>query len=78
MLAPVLTQGVGFDARAGEAATDAVLRETLLLALSQIGDQTVGAEALRRFAAVRTNLSSLAPGERRWVCWSARPDPCRR
>jgi aminopeptidase N len=66
VLSPVLAR-VGFDARAGEAPTDALLRETLLLALSQIGDPTVGKEARRRFAAVSTDLSSLAPGERRWV-----------
>jgi aminopeptidase N len=66
LLAPVL-QRVGFDARPGEPASEAVLRETLLLALSQIGDPTVSAEARRRFAGVASDLSKLAPGERRWV-----------
>ncbi len=66
ILGPVLAR-VGFDARPGEAVTDAVLRETLLLALSQINDATVNAEARRRFKAAASDLSKLAPGERRWV-----------
>ena len=66
LLNPVLTR-VGFDPRPGEPATDAVLRETLLLALSQINDPSVSAEARRRFAAVRTDLGGLTAGERRWV-----------
>jgi aminopeptidase N len=66
LLGPVLARA-GFDARKGEPAADALMRETLLLALGQIGDPTVGAEARRRFAAVRNDLSRLAPGERRWV-----------
>ena len=66
LLAPVLKR-VGFDAHPGEPASEAVLRETLLLALSQIGDPSVSAEARRRFAAAATDLSKLAPGERRWV-----------
>jgi aminopeptidase N len=66
IFAPVLAR-IGFDARPGEAPTDSVLRETLLLALSQLGDPAVGAEARRRFAATDTNLSNLAAGERRWV-----------
>ena len=60
LLAPVL-QRVGFDARPGESSSEAVLRETLLLALSQIGDPTVSAEARRRFAAAASDLSRLAP-----------------
>ena len=66
ILAPALAR-VGFDDRAGEPATEAVLRETLLLALSQIGDQAVGVEARKRFSAVSGDLGKLAPGERRWV-----------
>ncbi len=58
---------VGFDARPGEPPTEAVLRETLLLALSQIGDAQVNAEARKRFAAARDDLSRLGPDERRWV-----------
>jgi aminopeptidase N len=66
LLGPVLAR-VGFDARAGEPPTVAVLRETLLLALSQISDPTVNGEARRRFLAASKDLSGLAPGERRWV-----------
>jgi hypothetical protein len=66
VLAPVLAR-VGFDAKKGEADNDAVLRETLLLALSQIGDPKVTAEARRRFQAARTDLSRLSAGERQWV-----------
>ena len=58
---------VGYDARPGEPPTEAILRETLLLALSQIGDPAVNAEARRRFAAARSDLSALGPDERRWV-----------
>jgi aminopeptidase N len=66
LLRPVLARA-GFDARKGEPAADALMRETLLLALGQIGDPTVSAEARRRFAGARNDLSRLAPGERRWV-----------
>jgi aminopeptidase N len=66
VLEPVLKR-VGFDSRGGETAADSVMRETLLLALSQISDPVVGAEARRRFAAARTDLSGLEPGERLWV-----------
>jgi aminopeptidase N len=58
---------LGYDARPGEPPPEAVLRETLLLALSQIGDPAVNAEARRRFAAARSDLSTLGPDERRWV-----------
>jgi ERAP1-like C-terminal domain len=58
---------VGYDARPGEPPTEAILRETLLLALSQIGDPAVNAEARRRFAGARSDLSHLGPDERRWV-----------
>ena len=66
LFAPVLAR-IGFDAKAGEPPTDAVLRETLLLALSQINDPTVNGEARRRFFAASSDLVKLAPGERRWV-----------
>jgi aminopeptidase N len=66
VLAPVLKR-VGFDAKPGEPTPDAVLRETLLLALSQIGDPTVSDEAHRRFGEAAQDLSRLAPSERRWV-----------
>jgi aminopeptidase N len=66
LLAPQLKR-VGFDARPGEPPTEAVLRETLLLALSQIGDPGVNAEARRRFQVARSDLATLGPDERRWV-----------
>lgn len=66
LFGPVLAR-IGFDAKPGEPPTDAVLRETLLLALSQINDPTVNGEARRRFLATANDLSTLAPGERRWV-----------
>jgi aminopeptidase N len=66
VLAPVLAR-IGFDAHRGESDNDAVLRERLLLALSQIDDPKVIAEARRRFQEGRNDLSKLAAGERRWV-----------
>jgi aminopeptidase N len=66
LLAPALTR-VGYDAKTGEPEAEAMLRETLLLALTQIGDPAVRAEARRRFEAARDDLHRLAPGERRWV-----------
>ncbi|HZZ32123.1 MAG TPA: M1 family aminopeptidase, partial [Phenylobacterium sp.] len=66
VLAPALTR-VNFDARAGEPPADALLRETLLLALSQLGDPKVAAEAHRRFAATKGDLGKLSADERRWV-----------
>ena len=66
VLAPVLGR-IGFDARPKEADNDAVLREDLLLALSQMGDPAVIAEARRRFQAARTDLGKLSAGERHWV-----------
>jgi aminopeptidase N len=66
VLAPALTR-LSFDARVGEPAADALLRETLLLALSQLGDPKVAAEARRRFAAARDDLGKLSADERRWV-----------
>jgi aminopeptidase N len=66
LLAPELTR-VGYDARPSDNAPHALLRETLLLALTQIGDPTVRAEARRRFEAARDDLSRLGPDERRWV-----------
>jgi aminopeptidase N len=58
---------VGYDAQASDTAPLALLRETLLLAMTQIGDPAVRAEARRRFEAARGDLSSLAASERRWV-----------
>jgi aminopeptidase N len=48
-LAPQLAR-VGWDKRRGEAANDAILRERLIAALSQLADPGVDAEAHRRFA----------------------------
>ena len=66
LLGPVLER-VGYDAHAGEPAADGLLRETLLLALSQLDDPRVAGEAHRRFTAASTDLAKLSAGERRWV-----------
>ena len=66
VLAPALTR-VSFDARPAEPAAEALLRETLLLALSQLGDPKVAAEAHRRFEASHNDLATLSADERRWV-----------
>ena len=66
MLAPALSR-VGFDARPGDTPSEALLRETLLLGLSQLGDPKIGAEATRRFKATGNDLSRLSADERRWV-----------
>ncbi|MGA0604540.1 M1 family metallopeptidase [Phenylobacterium sp. VNQ135] len=59
---------VGLDARAGEPDNDAVARERLLEALSQLGDRAVIAEARRRYEAVGGELGRLSSAvERRWV-----------
>jgi aminopeptidase N len=49
-LAPALRR-LGWAPRAGETASDAVLRDTLIADLGQLGDPAVVAEANRRFAA---------------------------
>jgi aminopeptidase N len=49
-LAPALRR-LGWAPRAGESASDAVLRDTLIADLGQLGDPEVVAEANRRFAA---------------------------
>jgi aminopeptidase N len=66
MLAPALAR-VGFDARPTDTPSEALLRETLLLGLSQLGDPKIGAEAMRRFKATGDNLARLTADERRWV-----------
>ena len=66
VLEPVLAR-VGFDAKKGEPDNDAVLRERVLLALTQIGDPKAIAEAKARFQGARTDLARLSAGERRWV-----------
>ena len=66
MLSPALAR-VGFDARASDSPSEALLRETLLLGLSQLGDSRVAAEATRRFKAAHGELARLSADERRWV-----------
>jgi len=66
LMAPALAR-VGYDAKAADSPPVALLRETLLLALTQIGDPGVRAEARKRFEAARNDLSRLGPAERRWV-----------
>ena len=57
-------QQLGFVPRAGEPATDAVLRNTLIRALGLIGDPAVTAEAHRLFAAWQSNPNAI-PGSLR-------------
>ncbi len=59
VLDPVLAK-VGWDPQAGEAPTVAVLRSTLLNALSQFDDPAVVAEANKRFAAYLKDPASLS------------------
>lgn len=59
-LAPVMAQ-TGWEARNGEAAAVANLRETLIDSLSELGDTTVIAEARRRYAAMDKDPSAV-PG----------------
>ena len=66
VLEPVRAR-IGFDARKGEPDNVAVLRESLLLALTQIGDPRAISEAKARFQGARTDLSRLSADERRWV-----------
>ncbi|HZZ33483.1 MAG TPA: M1 family aminopeptidase, partial [Phenylobacterium sp.] len=57
-LAPMLAR-VGWDATAGEADNDALLRRSVLVTLSQFDDPGVIAEANRRFTAWLANPDSL-------------------
>jgi aminopeptidase N len=57
-LAPMLAR-VGWDAKAGEADNDALLRRSVLVTLSQFDDPGVIAEANRRFTAWLANPDSL-------------------
>ncbi|MYN45486.1 M1 family peptidase [Pseudoduganella sp. FT93W] len=63
-LAPVLAH-LGWQARAGESSAVANLRETLVVALGAMGDESVTAEARRRFAAVGHDARALPPELRR-------------
>jgi aminopeptidase N len=65
-LEPVFKQ-VGWEGKAGEPATVAILRDELILTLSDLGDQNVIAEARRRFAAQATDPSAVPPALRRTI-----------
>ena len=65
-LAPVLAR-VGFDPKPGEADNEAVLRDALLVALSELNDPGVFAEARRRFEASGGDLTKLPADTRSWV-----------
>jgi aminopeptidase N len=58
---------LGWDAKPGEAETEALLRVSLLSALGHLGDEAVVAEARRRFAAFLSAETSLAPNLRATV-----------
>ena len=60
-LSPVLAR-VGWEAKAGEPATVAILRNQLIAALGGLGDPAVLAEARRRFDASAADASAL-PGD---------------
>ena len=61
-------QRLGFDARKGEPALDAILRSDLLGVLGTLGDAKVLAEARRRFALLDANQAALdGPLKSRWL-----------
>jgi aminopeptidase N len=64
LLDPLFTK-VGWDAKPGESQNTALLRETLLDALSQFDDAGVIAEAKKRFAAYLRDPSHITPDTRR-------------
>nr|WP_184078651.1 M1 family aminopeptidase [Sphingobium subterraneum] len=57
-LTPVLSR-IGFDAKDGEGPQVALLRQSLIETLGDMGEPTVLAEARRRFAALATNPAAL-------------------
>jgi aminopeptidase N len=59
-LEPVLNQ-IGWEAKAGEPTTVAILRNRLIITLCDLGDQDVIREARRRYAAQATDPSAM-PG----------------
>ena len=65
-LVPVLAR-IGFDPKLGEADNEAVLREALLVALSELNDHGVFEEAQRRFEASGHDLGRLPADTRSWV-----------
>jgi aminopeptidase N len=64
LLDPLFSK-VGWDAQPGESQNTALLRETLLDALSQFDDPGVIAEAKKRFAAYLRDPSHITPDTRR-------------
>lgn len=67
-LEPVFNR-IGWQAKAGEPATVAILRNQLIVALSDLGDRNVIQEARRRYAAQATDPSAV-PGALRKVITS--------
>jgi aminopeptidase N len=65
-LEPVL-QHVGWEAKAGEAAPVAILREDLIDTLGDLGDPAVVAEARRRHAAAEDDPSAVPPALRKAI-----------
>ncbi|MBE1159708.1 M1 family metallopeptidase [Dyella acidiphila] len=57
-LEPVLNQ-IGWEAKAGEASTVAILRNNLIMSLGNLGDPIVIKEAQRRYAAQATDPSAM-------------------
>ncbi|HEY5412808.1 MAG TPA: M1 family metallopeptidase [Caulobacteraceae bacterium] len=68
VLAPVLKR-IGWTPRPGEPAAAAVAREELILALGDLGDPGVIAEASRRFGAFQASPASLPAGIRKPVLY---------
>jgi len=66
LLAPLFAK-IGWDAKPGESQNVALLRATLLAALSQFEDEAVIAEARAHFAAYLRDSSKIAPDTRRSV-----------
>ncbi|MDQ4420084.1 M1 family metallopeptidase [Sphingobium sp. DEHP117] len=57
-LTPILTR-IGMDVKEGEGAQTALLRQSLIATLGDMGDAAVVAEAQRRYAALATNPAAL-------------------
>ncbi|HTV84441.1 MAG TPA: M1 family metallopeptidase [Dyella sp.] len=65
-LEPVFTR-VGWEAKPGEPATVAILREQLIYTLSDLGDQNVIAQARHRFDAQASDPSAVPPALRKII-----------
>jgi aminopeptidase N len=64
---------LGFDARPGESLVDTDLRGDLVTTLGNMGDETVAAEARRRFAALASDSKALdGPLKTTWLAIVAR------